>query len=497
MPYKNSRQVLVSLLLLISVSACQALADRNNSNLVASWPAQLNANCLNSIAAFREAVDAEKVGNASAPVMRSLPLLHGNRFLTHLATAAESSAKIQEWTLIAAELAASTRASENRNLHTPWSKPDMKRLSDCATAFATEPQYAEQRAILVSRVQKLPDSYNRSRQYLGALVLLKPFLERRILAGHKDEKAWFAEEENFRQSNFYQVEALAEKVSDAEIAAWMQQAYLHNELKLPSLEDTQLDALVLKHAPKLEIEFDNDNDRIGTPEWQSDQIIVNTNAPVLYTQNSMTQFAGRNLLQLNYIFWFSERRPRAWMDLYSGKIDSIIWRVTLDESGEVLLYDSIHSCGCYHKYFQVSEKLQIKTEPLSGEPANIFELDDLNEDDSVVLKITSNDHYVVGVDGYGDSKHRKVNENGQISWTYSLAPYASLNNISSDNGSKSLFDSQGLITGSERLERFTLWPTGILSVGAMRQWGTHATGFIQQQHFDDAELFNNYFELRP
>ena len=36
---------------------------------------------------------------------------------------------------------------------------------------------------------------------------------------------------------------------------------------------------------------------------------------------------------------------------------------------------------------------------------------------------------------------------------------------------------------------------GIQRVGAMRQWGRHATAFVGRRHFDDAELLEKRFEF--
>jgi hypothetical protein len=44
---------------------------------------------------------------------------------------------------------------------------------------------------------------------------------------------------------------------------------------------------------------------------------------------------------------------------------------------------------------------------------------------------------------------------------------------------------------SERAERFLLWPYGVASPGAMRQWGTHAIAFIGRRHFDYPFLLEN------
>jgi hypothetical protein len=270
----------------------------------------------------------------------------------------------------------------------------------------------------------------------------------------------------------------------------MRAAYASNKLALPLLREPQLNSLFAEHAPNLQIEFVDDNDMIGTPQWESDNIRINSDNPTAYTLPSMTLFEGRKLLQLNYVFWFSGRKPNALIDLYSGRVDSVIWRVTLDEDGQVLLYDSIHSCGCYHKYFIASDSINVKSQPTSREPANIFKLDAAATHEGLTLAITANKHYIVGVDSRSPNSPEE-------SILYDIESYDLLNNLENDGGSRSLFDDNGLIAGSERLERFTLWPTGILSVGSMRQWGTHATGFIEEQHFDDADLLGKYFETAP
>ena len=66
-----------------------------------------------------------------------------------------------------------------------------------------------------------------------------------------------------------------------------------------------------------------------------------------------------------------------------------------------------------------------------------------------------------------------------------------------DGGTRSAFAADGLIAGSERLERFYFWPMGIASAGQMRQWGRHATAFVGRRHFDDPTLFDRYFERPP
>ena len=487
-----SQQLLVSLVFSLVLTACLGTNNRANSPHTNSIPEKLLPRCSADIQAFRNLVDQSGVTNAGAPALPFYPLLHSNRFLHSLSHSAGSSIEVRQWAMLLAELAIQTRAQENKNLTAPWSNSSLEELAECSRNFATESQYEQNRIAVLTAVQQsdFPAHYLNGRQTLGALALLRPFLKTRILALHVDERKWFTEEESFVRRNNYEIDAAANTSSASSAADWMRAAYDSNELALPLLQESQLESLFAEHAPSLQIEFTDDNDRIGAPQWSANQVRIDSDNPTAYTLPSMTQFEGRQLLQLNYVFWLPERRPTALIDLYSGNVDSIIWRVTLDEDGQVLLYDSIHSCGCYHKYFIASDSLIAKAQPASKEPANIFKLDATTTHDGLTLAITANEHYIVGVDSKSPNAQ-------QESILYDIEPYDLLHNLISDDGNRSLFDDQGLIAGSERLERFTLWPTGILSVGAMRQWGTHATGFIEEQHFDDANLLDQYFETAP
>lgn len=486
--------LLFPLLLASLLGACGTAQRAATVALDDKLSATLSTSCTAELDRFRAAVDFDGVNLASTPPLPHFPLLHSDRFLHELSRSIDSPAEAAAWSALAAERGIEARAAENRNLNSPFDASALERLAACARSFSNENAYAEARAELLQSlsVSEYPDHYSRAKQNFGGLVVLRPFLERRIRAEHGEERERFLAANDFPNSSFY--ESAESRSEHADSSTWLSLAYDSNVLALPLLEQEQLAALIQQHAPSLHIERLADNDLIGAPGRQADRLQIDTDRPVLYTLPSMTRFEGRNLLQLNYVFWFPERRPEGIFDIYAGKVDSIIWRVTLVEDGSVLLYDSIHSCGCYHKYFMVSDTIAEKARPASKEPANVFRLDWAALEDGVVIEINANAHYIVGIaprSSYAPSSRRLSTQ------TYKLAPYTDLYNLQSVAGSKSLFDARGLIRGSERLERFTLWPTGILSVGAMRQWGTHATGFIEEQHFDDATLFEDYFEFQP
>lgn len=77
---------------------------------------------------------------------------------------------------------------------------------------------------------------------------------------------------------------------------------------------------------------------------------------------------------------------------------------------------------------------------------------------------------------------------------YSLIDYGQLLSLPRhQDGKASMFDQDGVGIGTERLERFILWPTGVLSPGSMRQWGRQAVAFVGTRHFDDPFFMDNCF----
>ncbi len=151
-------------------------------------------------------------------------------------------------------------------------------------------------------------------------------------------------------------------------------------------------------------------------------------------------------------------------DIYAGQLDGINWRVTLGPDGEPRLYDAIHNCGCYHEFFP-SRHLRLRGDL----PAAYFEPPLLPqtapEQQPLVLRIAHHTHFIQRV--YHDASPLAVQP---MAWE----EYDALRSLPVDGTHRSLFGEYGLIAGTERAERFILWPMGIRSPGAMRQWGRHA-----------------------
>ncbi|MFT7257032.1 MAG: hypothetical protein ACI8VR_002083, partial [Candidatus Azotimanducaceae bacterium] len=109
----------------------------------------------------------------------------------------------------------------------------------------------------------------------------------------------------------------------------------------------------------------------------------------------------------------------------------------------------------------------------------------------VVVQLSDSDHSILGLRAWQASAQSRPSATKLV-----LRDYNELRQLPLGMGQQSLFASNGLIPASRRLERWVLWPMGIASAGAMRQWGRHATAFIGRRHFDDAHLLDALVEFK-
>jgi hypothetical protein len=259
-------------------------------------------------------------------------------------------------------------------------------------------------------------------------------------------------------------------------------------LGIPIYTGEERKVLFKRFAPIWEIQYQGDNDRIGSLRWNlNGELDVDTGKPLTYTQLSFTRFGDDILTQLNYIIWFPARPKEGPLDIYGGFLDGIIFRVTLNSEGIPLFYDTIHNCGCYYKAFPTNQ-LQVKEASGYEEPPLIFkapEIDPLKE--RMVISIDSHTHYIQHL--YSSSRTE-----APASTVYGLVDYGQLRSLPYSEGNRrSMFTQDSLAPGSQRLERYILWPTGVLSPGAMRQYGRHAVSFVGKRHFDEPFYMDRVF----
>ncbi|HVE90466.1 MAG TPA: hypothetical protein VNA44_12290, partial [Burkholderiaceae bacterium] len=245
----------------------------------------------------------------------------------------------------------------------------------------------------------------------------------------------------------------------------------------------------------LEIDVAGAFDRIGGLKLNADdQVFVDASSPVVYTRLTYALLGGLIHPQLVYTFWFSER-PGAdgtKFDLLAGKLDGVVWRVTINAAGDALVYDSMHACGCYHLFFPTG-KVAARNLPATLDET-LFVPQTVRaapRGEKVVLRIESGTHYLQRVSVSAISADAPPH-----AIAYALQDERKLTTLPRRaGGTRSAYGEDGMIAGSERAERWFFWPMGIKSAGQMRQWGHHATAFVGRRHFDDPLLFDAYFEL--
>jgi hypothetical protein len=268
--------------------------------------------------------------------------------------------------------------------------------------------------------------------------------------------------------------------------------------------DSGDDALLLhQHQPVFETEVTLPDDQIGALEWDPTQgrPVVQTSQPTVYTAVSYTRYRGQTLRQLVYTVWFGARPANGAGDLLAGHLDGLMWRVTLGPRNQVLLYDTIHPCGCYH-YFITTPSAQAMAPP-PHEPEWAFVPQTLaapQAAERVVLRIATRTHYLERVSlepraTVGNAEVQKVHLAVLPQDALRALPQRTAGQPDDARATRSAYGPDGLVPGTQRGERFIFWPMGIASAGQMRQWGHHATAFVGERHFDDAHLLERRFEL--
>ena len=231
----------------------------------------------------------------------------------------------------------------------------------------------------------------------------------------------------------------------------------------PALSARELERIAVTYAPSFDVEIAADHDRFGWLRWRRGSATpeVDASEPAVYVHSAYTRYGGDVLLQLVYTLWFG------------GRLDGVVWRVTLAPDGEPLIYDSIHACGCYHFFFP-TPRARLRPAPAGLEDRAFVPqaLPRVAEGERPVVTLASRTHHIERV---------SMAREGESLVRYSLRAYDELRSLPRAGGAHaSVFGPDGVIAGA----------------GAMRQWGRQATAFVGRRHFDDADLFERRFELR-
>jgi hypothetical protein len=441
-------------------------------------------NCARLLRAVDRQIDTAGVRDAGSPRVPGFPYLRVDRFTASLEPAAAGlrGAGFSAWSELMAQADRKARAAELANAGLGEKLAAVDACRD-AMAVADVDRLPELR-----EAARVPDEYSTAMRALGLYPLTRiPFA-----AGIGDWQQR-TREEFAAQSGKPTPAPPWRRYVPAAAAPELGPAVRSAAFALPAPSAPQLARWVARHAPVLEVETTSADDHLGALVWADGQppvIAVDTGRIVAYVRTAYTHFGGGVRLQLVYTFWFPARPPGGAFDLLAGRIDGLIWRVTLDGDGAALVYDTIHPCGCYHMFFPTAA-VAVRPRPetldegmFSPQPAP-----QAGADERIVLRVQSRTHDLQGVGVRPAASADGV--------AYALWDESALQRLAwPAGGTRSAYDSAGFVPGTERGERWTFWPMGIASAGQMRQWGRHATAFVGRRHFDDAFLMDEYFEPR-
>ena len=150
---------------------------------------------------------------------------------------------------------------------------------------------------------------------------------------------------------------------------------------------------------------------------------------------------------------------------------------------------SIHQCGCYHQFFPTPlASLKPATVSLDESAFVPQTLPRIAPGTPVSVRLASGTHYIERIIVRESFPEAPVYYEFSNDDSLRSAPLPG-------GGTRSVFEPDSLVAGTERGERYLFWPMGVPEPGAMRQWGRHATAFIGRRQFDDADVVARDFDL--
>jgi hypothetical protein len=459
---------------------------------------------------FQRRVDANGVRDAQTVPINQFPYLHVNRFLSAFDIPLSDHKLFSAWVDHLQLLALQAQAIEFSNLPqqsqqalTKFTHETLPQTGDmdfmdslrwCSAHLVGEELADEKVRRYVKAAAIVPSDYRTWWRVAGLYVFTALPVVYGIDRWHRESAAKFrlpydqlaVKGELIR----YYPQASADTLSRKEIAVLIQRAE-DNPLSIPSFSKSELESLFAAYAPVFEVDTRVREDDMGSPVYRQGQLRVDVSRVKVFTLLSYTFFNGTVLPQLNYVTWFPARPCTSAADLLCGDLDGITWRVTLARDGTPIHYDVIHNCGCYHTFFPTQALTVRKPPPTWEEWAFIpIKAPLITGSERILLRQEATTHYVVSLQVI--KKGRPVQ--GKDNKVYELVPYRTLRSLPFGTGQrKSMFQPNGLVAGTQRKERYILWPMGIPSPGSMRQWGHHATAFVGRRYFDDPCLLGKYY----
>ncbi len=450
-----------------------------------------------------ETVQQASVGDAQARRVPGFPYLRIDRFLASFTDDDLAPAGFQVWMERMRKLDLEGRDKEYRALSAaerarlgpgrPTAENLWQRARACGERMYWRDMSEPRARARLLKVARVPSDYVLWQQILGLYPLTALGVLQGVLHYHSEVEETYAMplKELAVQGRLVRfMPPINDRLLTSGEVAGILQLAVDNPLRIPNLDRHDRRLLFAAFAPVWEVDVATEADRIGMPYWEQ-MPEVNVREPVVFTHLSYGRLGGEILLQLNYVIWFPARPRTGALDLLGGRLDGIVWRVTLATDGQPLVYDSVHNCGCYHRFFPTPRLRLVRRHVGFEEPVLVPQRVRLDPSRKV-LRIASSNHSVQRVYSAND---KSPAANAKV--RYRFADYDLLRALPAGQRYRSLFGPHGIVPHTERRERCLLWPTGVENPGAMRQWGRHAVAFVGERYFDAPRLIERYFEIVP
>jgi hypothetical protein len=442
--------------------------------------------------------------DASGFTVEGFPYLRANRFLASFKDELSAEDQKQEWVYRMQQMDLESRRKEINNLSRSLIQALSSRLDesfDRDTLFSRVAFYSHQLLahdqrqpdfyITLQKAVEIPDEYFTTMRVIG----IYPITSLPVAAvTHKV----FEEITEWHQTPLHELETVGTvkyygphqhlKYSPKKIRT-MLLASGSNPLRIPDLSESERRALLLMFAPVFAQDTVADYDKIGEMIWENKQPVVNPSIPAVYYYFSHARFKGMPVIQLNYVIWFSARKGPESPWIERGRLDGLAVRISLDPEGRPFMVDIMNNCGCYHFFVPAEDRVE-----------RILPLDYAIDAFVPRWLPASFPQNRLGV--HIKSGWHQVNHIGTMDLppdyvSYRLVPYEELESLPRDGQQfESIFNSNGIVKYTPRIEPLIFFPMGIPDIGSMRQRGHHAVKFVGREHFDDPDIFDRNFEFR-
>ncbi|WP_406611139.1 hypothetical protein [Agarivorans sp. JK6] len=245
--------------------------------------------------------------------------------------------------------------------------------------------------------------------------------------------------------------------------------------------EQQAQRLLNKFAPQWLIENSSQDNLPGKPVWQGQQLQVDIDTATSFSLISYGRYQQQTTIQLNYVMWFKQRPKLSAVDWVAGQHDAVIFRIHLTPQLEILAYDSIHLCGCWYTLMLPKGQPYQALQDSAQEPVLMYRVDAQTK---MRISISADTHQIVGLAPAEENTELKTIEYQSLAWQQ-------LNLLAKADLTQSVFDRQGYVHGSQRLERWFFWPMGVKQPGSLRRFGDHAISFVGERYFDQAYLLED------